>query len=356
MKAGKGRMKPPVSLNEREQVILQAVINSYVAHAEPVGSRTVVKRFGLNLSAATVRNVMADLEEQGYLQQVHTSSGRIPTDAGYRYYVDYLMKVQRLTQSERRRIDDEFKRQLSDVDGVLRHTSQLLALVSHQAGLVEALDMEQAKVQRFELMRISDDRVAVLIVDNFGSVHTLPTTVKASAGQDQLSSLSNFLNCNFQGMTLGTLSGAIRGRLGDELAEQRDLAHSVLDILDTMPQRRGRRLFLEGAVQLFEQPEFQSIDQAREVFGLLDEHDRLISLLRKAVSEDGGPAVFISQEKDDTVGVEDIGVVAAPYHVDGKPVGLIGILGPRRMPYSKLTAIVQHTSEVVGRFLTRLMR
>ncbi len=354
--SGKNQVTRSVPLNEREQVILQAIINSYVATAEPVGSRTVVKRFGLDLSAATVRNVMADLEEQGYLQQVHTSSGRIPTDAGYRYYVDYLMKVQQLTQSERRRIEGEYEKQLNDVDDVLRRTSHLLALVSHHAGLVEALDVEQARAQRFELMRVSDERVALLLVDNFGSVHSLATAVKPTASSEQLMRLSNFLNQNFQGATLGTLSSTISEKLGDELSEQRDLAHSVLSILDMLPQRREKKLFLEGAVHLFEHPEFQSIEQAREVFGLLDEHDRLISLLRKAVSEDGSPAVFISRENDEAVGVDGIGVVASPYRVDGKPVGLIGILGPRRMPYSKLTAIVQHTSEVVGRFLTRLMR
>ena len=342
-------------LTERARDILHAVVSSYITTAEPVGSRTVVKRFDMGLSAATVRNVMADLEELGYLQQVHTSSGRVPTDLGYRYYVDCLMQAQALSLADRRRIESEFSQKLEDVDGLLRHTSHLLALVSHQAGLVEAPDASRARVQRFELVPIGENRVAVLLVDNFGVVRSMSATLSAPAAGRHIESLNNFLNQNFCGLEIGGLSNAVRVKLGEVLDEQRNLAHSALELLDLLPQRQEKRLFLEGTVQLFEQPEFQRVEQAREVFTLLEEHDRLIALLRKAVSEGDGRAIFISRQ-DDNMGVDGIGVVASAYSVDGQPAGFIGVLGPRRMPYSKLTSVVQYTAEFVGRLLTRLGR
>lgn len=351
-----GAPKQPVeSLSDREREILNAVVNSYITTAEPVGSRTVVKRFDFDLSAATVRNVMSDLEEQGFLQQVHTSSGRVPTDLGYRYYVDHLMQVQRLSIQERRRIESEFQNRLDDVNGILRHTSHLLALVTHQAGLAEVPDTGQAQVQRFELVPVGENRLAVLMVDTFGTVHSMTASLDTSIEALRLESLTNFLNHNFYGTSIGSLNESVRLKLGELLDEQRSLAQRTLEILDIMPMPQGKRLFLEGTVQLFEQPEFQRLDQAKEVFGLLEEHDRLIALLRKAVAEGDGKAIYISK-CEDNMGSEGIGVVASSYNVEGKPAGLIGVLGPRRMPYSRLTSVVQYTADMVGRLLTRLRK
>ncbi|HDP34833.1 MAG TPA: heat-inducible transcription repressor HrcA [Candidatus Hydrogenedentes bacterium] len=340
-------------LDAREREILHAVVNSYITTAEPVGSRTVVKRFNMDISAATVRNVMSDLEDLGFLQQVHTSSGRVPTDNGYRYYVDHLMRIQELTLTERRRIEREFSQKMEDVDGLLRHTSHLLALASHQASIVEAPDATQTRVQRFELIPVGENRVAVLMVDNFGTVRSMIATMTGAVKTRQVEALNNFLNQNFMGAEIGSLADSVRIRLGEILEEQRDLAQHALEAFDMIPRRQEKRLFLEGAVQLFEQPEFQRVEQAREVFGLLEEHDKLITLLRKAVADGDGRAVFISKD-DDKPGIEGIGVVASAYNVDGKPAGFIGVLGPRRMPYSRLTALVHYTADMVGRFLTRL--
>ncbi len=347
------RKQPLKALNDREREILNAVVNSYITTAEPVGSRAVVKRFGLQLSAATVRNVMADLEEQGYLQQVHTSSGRVPTELGYRYYVDHLMQVQRLTFQERRRIENELQPRLDDVNALLRHTSHLLALVSHQAGLAEAPNTNQALVQQFELVPIGENRLTVLMVDNFGTVHSITTSPGIYGEPAKIESLNNFLNQHFHGIAMGSLADTVRVKLGELLDDQRKLAQSALEVLDLLPLRQENQLFLDGTVQLFEQPEFHNVDQARKVFGLLEEHNRLINVLRKAVSEGDGKAIFISRHEDN-MGTEGIGVVASSYEVDGRPTGLIGVLGPRRMPYSRLTSVVQYTADLLGRMLTRL--
>lgn len=349
--------QPAETLSEREEQILHAAVQTYIATAEPVGSRTIVKRFGMDISPATVRNVMADLEERGYLEQIHTSSGRVPTDKGYRYYVDHLMEVQALTQSERDRIKQDLSRRLDDADAVLRQTSHLLALVSHQTGMAEAPNEHDARVRRLELLPVSSTHVALLIVDNFARVHTLTVDMGESLTSSDVYGLVQFLNEQLKDVSLGVLAGTLQQRMRDYLEEQRCLAERALRLLQLLPVESQRQLFLEGATQIFEQPEFRDVTRARELLGLFEERHRLVDLLRASVSEENGPRtrVLIGMEAHGQ-GMDEISVVASPYRVNDKAVGVVGVLGPRRMPYSRFTALVDYTAEMVGKLLTRLSR
>lgn len=348
-------MRPDNDLSEREKLILQAAVHSYITTAEPVGSRAIVKRFGLDLGAATVRNVMADLEEAGYLQQLHTSSGRVPTDLGYRYYVDYLMRVQDLTLQERARIESELTARLNDADEIMRQTSHLLALISHQTGIVESPDEGAAQVNRIEVIPVTSTRVAVLIADNVGRVRTHMVTVDPPVDAAFVPRLSNFLNDNFRGVSVDKLISSVQSRLRMFMDEQRRLAEEALRILQLVPSNRPGTLYLEGATQLFEQPEFRDVDRAREVFSLLEEKNRLMEILRSTLMKDDPPrtTVVIGAEVPGN-GVEGISLVASPYVVGENRVGMIGVLGPRRMPYPKVTALVDFTAGMLGRLLTRL--
>ncbi len=345
-------MKEAPELNARERQILHAVVHSYITTAEPVGSRALVKRFELDVSPATVRNVMADLEEAGYLKQLHTSSGRVPTDAGYLYYVNYLMRVQQLTQHERAQIEQEFTAKLNDADAVLRQTSQLLALVSHQAGLAEAPGERVAIVNRIELLPVSERRMAVLVVDNFGRVRSVSVDVDSSFDEDLLSRVNRFLNEQLVGARADNLAEAVQNRLRGFLDEQRRLAEQALRVLNLVPKNPPAQLYLDGARQLFEQPEFRDLSRAREVFDLFEERDRLVGMLRRAVQENEpirGSVIIAGDE-----GLEGISVIVSPYEVDGERAGMIGVLGPRRMPYPRLTAVVDYTASMVGKVLSRL--
>jgi heat-inducible transcriptional repressor len=347
-------MESTPKLNEREQKILQAVINSYITAAEPVGSRSVAKRFDLGLSPATVRNVMADLEEMGYLEQRHSSSGRVPTGRGYRYYVDYLMRVQKLTLDERARMEQEFTEKLNDADDVLRQASHMLALVTNQAGIVESPNEMQAEVQRIDLIPVNTDRMAVLVVDNFGRVRTMTVHLEERMPTDVIPKLTQFLNEHLHGVKVEEMVTAMEQKLRSFLDEQRQLAEQAMRLLGLIPTRRASNLFLDGATQLFEQPEFKDVDKAQEIFGLLDEQERVVELLRVAVSEHETESGSILIGLEGKGSLEDISIVASPYEVHGEKVGLVGVLGPRRMPYSRLTSIVHHTAGMVGRLLTRL--
>jgi len=344
------------TLNEREQTILQAVVQCYITTAEPVGSRTIVKRYSLELSPATVRNVMSDLEELGYLQQLHTSSGRVPTDKGYRYFVNYLMRVQELSLSERNRIDHELSARLRDADEVLRQTSQLLALITHQTGIVKAPDERSVEVRHIEVVEVASNRGAVLVADNYGRVHTVMMPLDAPVQTEDLVKLNRFLNDHLRGVLIGRIPSAIEDVMRSLMDEQRRLAEKALQVVSFLPRSRPGQLYLEGTTQLFEQPEFHDVGRAREVFGLFEERDRLVQLLQAGIADHPMlvPSVLIGSELQQP-GLQEISVVASPYRIGDKAVGVLGVLGPRRMPYPRLTAIVDYTAGMVSRFLTSLV-
>jgi heat-inducible transcriptional repressor len=343
-------------LTEREQMVLQAVVHMYIMTAEAVGSRTVVKKYNLDLSPATIRNVMADLEDKGYLEQVHTSSGRIPTEKGYRYYVNYLLKIQELSQRERERINRDFTEKLKDVDAVLRHTTHLLALVTHQTGLAEAPSDMYTQIQRIELLPLSEKRIAVFIVDSLSRVRSVLVDVeRAFRNTQEVESLNRFLNDHLTGCRANMLVTSLEEKLRNFFDEQRRMAERALEVLQHVHPESSSDLFLEGTTHLFEQPEFQDIKSARELVGLFEDREQLLELLRRAVAhyEADRPLVLIGGEGQKGV-LGGMSLVASPYRVQGKPVGAIGILGPRRMPYSKLAAVVDYTASVVSRVLTRI--
>ena len=348
-------MNREVDLSDRERSILQAVVHLYITTAEPVGSRSIVKRLGLDISPATVRNTMSDLEEAGYLQQVHTSSGRVPTDKGYRYYVDYLMRVQELTLQERARIETDLTERLDDADEVMRQTSHLLALISHQTGIVEGPDESDARVNRVELMPLSTSRTAILIADSYGRVRTHIVSLERTAEPAMLGRVSQFLNDNLRGVPVDKLAITLHARLRIFVDEQHRLAEEASRLLQLLPPQRTGQIYLDGTTHLFEQPEFRDVERAREVFNLLDERERVVSLLRAGLRDttDTRPTILLGGEAS-MQGVDDIGIVAAPYSVGDRPVGMIGVLGPRRMPYSRVTALVDYTATMLSRLLTRL--
>lgn len=343
-------------LSEREELILQAVVQQYITQAEPVGSRALVKRFDLDISPATVRNVMADLEESGYINQLHTSSGRVPTDKGYRYYVDYLMHVQEVTHAERARIEHDLSEQLNNADTILKQTSNLLALISHQTGIVEIPSAHVATIHRIELMPLGNGQLAMLVVDNYGRVQTVLMPWSHPTDTQGIIPLNNFLNDHLNNTPIDMLTTTIQQKLQLFVDEQRLLAEMAMNVLNYIPDTTSDQLYLNGATQLFEQPEFHDVDKAREVFGLLEERERVAELLHSGTLRNLNTSRIMIGSEDLTHGLEEISVVSAPYKIHDKTVGMIGILGPRRMPYSKLTGIVEYTASKLGAILTKLSR
>jgi heat-inducible transcriptional repressor len=299
---------------------------------------------------------MADLEETGYLQQLHTSSGRVPTDRGYRYYVDNLMPVQELPSVERVWIDQEFAQVWSDADDILRQASHILASLSHQTGIVEGPDESNAEVFRIEIVPITPLHMGVMIADSCGHIRTVRIGVESPWPQGDLDKLNRFLNEHLRGVVLDQMVNTIRTRLAAVGDEEKFLAERALDILELIPAHRSAHVFLEGTTQLFEQPEFRDVAKARDLFNLFEERDRLGSMLRLRLehSDPRRILVLIGSEVQGE-GADEIGMVVSPYCVGENSVGVLGVVGPRRMPYPRLTPIVEYTADSLSRSLTRLV-
>jgi heat-inducible transcriptional repressor len=263
------------------------------------------------------------------------------------------MGVQELTLQERARIERELTAKLNDTEEIMRQTSHLLALVSQQTGIVEGPDDGEAQLTRIELVPVTPAKVVVMVVDSFGRVRTSGVTLEPAVDEAFLPKLSAFLNENFRGVPIHKLVHSLQTRLRLFLDEQRRLAEDAVRVLQTATLHRPGQLFLDGASHLFEQPEFRDMERAREVFNLLDERDRLLDLLRAGLNADHRTSVLIGREAPGD-GHDEISIVTAPYRVGDRPVGMIGVLGPRRMPYWRMTAVVDYTAGMLSRLLTKL--
>ena len=348
-------------LNERERRVLEAVIQMYVETAEPAGSRTLSKICGLGVSAATIRNTMSDLEEKGYLFHPHTSAGRVPTDRAYRAYVDALVQLPALSGPESERLAEEISAGSTAVEAILRRAAQSLGLLTQELGVALGPQMlERTVLARIELVRLASDRVLVVLTLQGGAVRTIFIEARGELDDAVVAEVTRLLNERLAGLTLSE----IRTSLADRLRDSADGARDVVELLNIFVQQReqlfdlslqveDRNVVLGQASVLAEQPEFSSGEQLRSLLQLTETRQDLAELLRhrgaspSAVSP--GLTISIGNEHADPR-LERFTLVTSEYRA-GPFSGVIGVIGPTRMPYDKVIAMVSHTS----RLLTELL-
>lgn len=340
-------------LNERELRVLEAVVQSYVDTAEPVGSRVISRRFGLGVSAATIRNAMSDLEEKGFLFHPHTSAGRVPTDRAYRLYVDALMHAPRVTREERDAIRDGLIAEGSAVTAILRCAAEVLGVLSQELGVAVAPSLADAKLDRLDLVPVSSDRLLLVLNLESGIVRTIFVEVPGTLPPDAVVKIAVVLNERLAGLALREIRQTLAVRLRDAAVTPAE--SQLLDIF----LATGEQLFdLHGATEegvvlghtsvLAEQPEFSSGQKMKELIALTEQRD----LLHKVLGEHtraGTLTVTIGGENP-SQRLANLTVVTAPYRA-GALAGVIGVLGPTRMPYEKVVALVEHTSKMVSDLL-----
>lgn len=345
---------PLPELSERERHVLEAVIQSYVATAEPAGSRTIARRFGLGVSPATIRNTMSDLEEKGYLFHPHTSAGRVPTDLAYRLYVDSLMRPTELGSADADRLAEHIGTGGSAIEAILRRAAQSLSVVTQELGVAVGPRLDLARLQRLDVVRASNERLLLVLTLQGGSVRTIFVEVRGLIADTALSEVTRVLNERLAGLTLRE----IRTSLGDRLRDASALvdAHELLNVF----VQEGESLFdaaidsgHDGVVLgqtsvLAEQPEFASGESMRRLIALTDTREHLAELLRRR-ADGPGLSITIGNENGDPR-LENLTVVTAEYRA-GALSGVIGVIGPTRMPYEKVIAIVRHTSRLVSDIL-----
>jgi heat-inducible transcriptional repressor len=336
-------------LNDRERRVLEAVIQTYVETAEPAGSRTVSRRFGLGVSPATIRNTMSDLEDRGFLSHPHTSAGRIPTDMAYRVYVDQLMRIAPLDAKMHSRLMDELANGGTAFETILRRAAQTLGVLTHELGIALGPRLDEMVLEGLELIRLSSERLLLVLKLRGGAAHTLFVEANCQVAETALASVALVLNERLSGHTLREIRATLPARLKD--AETNSDAQELLNIfiqegdqLFDMSSTVGPDVLLGQTSVLAEQPEFATGESLKSLLALTDEPQALAEALRRRIGQ-AGISITIGSEHVEP-GLNRLTVVTAEYRLNGL-AGVIGVIGPTRMPYDKIVSLVTHTSRLI---------
>lgn len=335
-------------MDERARLLLKALIERYIAEGEPVGSRSLAKISGLELSAATIRNVMADLEELGFVASPHTSAGRIPTPRGYRLFVDSLLSVQPLEQQHTQLIEGSLS--ITEPQRAIQTAAQMLSQLSHFAGVV-VTPKRAATFRQLEFLRLSDKRVLLIIVTPEGDVQNRVLVTERPYSQAQLVEAANLLNEHFAGLSFDE----VRTRLQSELASLRQEVGALMEAAvqaGAEAVQSNEQVVISGERNLFGVPDWTSnAERMRAAFDLFEHKTRLLQLLDLS-GRAQGVQIFIGGESE-TLPLDEMSLVAAPYEVDGQVVGTLGVIGPTRMAYERVIPIVDITARLLSNALRR---
>lgn len=343
-------MKPDIELNEREASILSAVVDLYVKTAEPVGSRAIAQKFSLGLSPATIRNTMQDLEERGFLSQPHTSAGRIPTDLGYRYFVDRLLRPVPLTARESDVIRREVEADTQALHDILSQTSRVLSRLTNQLGVTVAPVFDRGILDRIELVHVARHRLLVIVTVRSGLARTLLLEMETDPSVTHLDDTERILNERLSGLTLGEVRRQAADRLRDSQAEPRLLKMFVDATSELSSQHVAEEIHLGGTAHLMTQPEFRDPSNFSEVLHIVEDTAPLREwIARTELGE--GIVITIGRELK-AMDLQHCAMVTSTYRV-GQVHGTIGVIGPTRMPYSKLVTVVDYTSKLLTQVLSR---
>ena len=337
------------SLSERERRILEAVIQTYVETAQPAGSRSLAHRFGLGVSPATIRNTMSDLEEKGYLFHPHASAGRIPTDVAYRVYVDSLIPIKPPGAPDRRRLTAQIASGGSAVEAILRRAAQSLGVITQELGVALGPRLDNAVLEGVELIRLSAERLLVALTLSPGAVRTIFVDVRGEIADAAIAEVTRVLNERLAGLSLRQIRASLGDRLRDSVPrDATDLLNVFIEegdqVFNSALESEEDGVVFGQASVLAEQPEFASVDNMRRLVELTETRQKLGELLRRR-SDNSGVSITIGNEHNDPK-LTNFTVVTASYHA-GPLTGVIGVIGPTRMPYDKVISLVTHTSELV---------
>lgn len=336
-------------LTERSKWILGAIIEDYIATAEPVGSRTVTRSHGLSLSPATVRNVMADLEEMGFLASPHTSAGRIPTDKAYRFYVDSLLEVRNFAQDEQEEIRKRCSLSGRDLGKALKDTSRMLSSVSHYTGIVLAPRFTANFFRHIEFIKLGGGRLLVILVSRNGAVQNKIIEIKDELRPADLVRMSNYLNHLLKGLTIAQVKEKIVKEMQSDKIKYDALLAQALEFSQQTLSETGSEVFIEGQANILEQPEFTDLTRMKEIFRAFEEKGQLLGLLDRCM-EAQGVNIYIGAEAhlSQMVGMS---LITATYMTGRNTMGVLGVIGPTRMGYAKVIPIVDYTAQLVSRLL-----
>jgi heat-inducible transcriptional repressor len=338
-------------LTERQLLILQAIIDEFIRNAQPVGSRTLAKKGEIALSSATIRNEMADLEELGYLEKTHSSSGRVPSEKGYRYYVDHLLPPQRLTQEEILKIKSIFAEKIYELEKIVQKSAQILSDLTNYTSIVLGPAFRENKLKRLQIVPINKETAVAIIVTDTGHVEdrvvTFPNTIDAS----DIEKMVNILNDRLVGVPLVDL----KNKMYKEVANLLKVHIKNYDILlkalaSTIDLKGSEKVYFGGKTNMVSQPEFHDIQKIRSLLTMIEQEKEFYNLLR---TNKDGITVKIGRENQ-VRAMENCSLITATYSIGSEKLGTIAILGPTRMEYSRVITLLKYMTNDLSNALTEL--
>lgn len=338
-----------MELDDRNRRVLQAVIDSYIASGAPIGSSVLVKRYDFGVSSATLRNIMAELEELGFLTHPHTSAGRIPTDIGYRYYIDSLISIENDNEDIEGQLRQTPQLHSDDLEELMEEASRFLATLSHCAGVVVAPTDAEAQYKHIEFVRLRGRQVLIIFVTATGIVQNKLIDLDEGIGQQDLNRFSAYLDEELTGRTLEE----VRRRLIDQLQEEKlvftRLMEETYRASQEVRERESEKVYIGGASQMLESPEFANVDRMKVLLKAFEDKYKMLKLLDRSVAAKG-IKVFIGSENP-YFEMQGCSMVIGSYQAGSNVVGTLGVIGPTRMQYKQVIHVVDYTSRLLSKLL-----
>lgn len=346
-----------MKLGSRKLQILQAIINDYIITAEPVGSRTVAKKYELGISSATIRNEMSDLEEMGFLEQPHTSAGRVPSDKAYRLYVDELMHITRLNDQEAKYIKEFYEHKIMQLEHIIFYTAQILSDITNYTSIAIAPQLSKVTIRHIQLVPVDEEFALLVVVTSSGILKDTLIKIPQGISSELLAKVSNILNEQFRNKTFAEADKIDLSAIRQEFLENQKFFNSLIDILtDSFRKSKQKELYLEGASNIFNLPEYQDIVRARSFLNLLEEKDMLYQVLASSqdISSEGEKIKVTIGTENPQEELKDCSIITATYSLGTKVLGTIGIIGPTRMEYSRTVSAMDYMGRALSRYLMKL--
>ncbi len=335
-----------MEMDSRKQKILEAVVLDYIETAEPVGSRTISKKYNLGVSSATIRNEMADLEEMGLIEQPHTSAGRVPSDAGYRYYVDYLMAQSDIQEEARQMIGQAIQNKRQQVGDVLRDSMKLLAEVTNCTTVMMLDEKQGATLQLLQLLLVEPGKALMVIITEGDKIENRFLEIPDTMTKEDLDLVSMMINQNLRGLKVDDWQRNILENIFQNLTRQRQVVDCALEMLSSILdiQNKDRKIYLDGGLNMLSQPEFKDVNKVKHLLQSLEQQDVLAQLMEADSETDITVKIGAETGLDE---VKDCSVIVANYKVKGETVGKVGLIGPTRMDYATAVAMLNAMAQTL---------
>lgn len=338
-------------LTDRQLLILQVIIDDFIHSAQPVGSRTLAKKEKINFSSATIRNDMADLEDLGFIEKTHSSSGRVPSEKGYRYYVDHMLSPQRLTKSEVSQIKSIYAERIFELEKVVQKSAQILSDLTNYTSIVLGPKVNENRLKKIQIVPINHETAVAIIVTNTGHVENRTITFPGALDPSDIEKMVNILNDRLAGVPLIELHDKIYKEVVTVLKDHIQNYETLVKIMaGTLTLNASEKIYFGGKTNMLSQPEFTDIDRIRSLLKMIEQEKELYSLLQ---TNHSGITIKIGKENDN-IAMENCSLITATYSLGSKQLGTIAVLGPTRMEYSRVISLLSRMTHDLSRTLTDL--